>query len=436
MREGDLLTVAVVGLTPEGDGRAVEAGRTLQIEGALPGETVQCRVLHVARARPIAHCRVVEVLSPRPDRREAACPRHPSRGGQCGGCALLPLDDAAQRELLPGLLLEAYGLRVDALHHLPGGELGYRWSSKRVAFGRPGRLRLGSYARGSHRRADMAGCLLEHPRIEEAFAELAEVSSQLGIVPFEEETGRGDLRYVWAKTDGQSVVLTLVTAGEASRAKDSLPAALRVPATVAWSVQPSRGNAVRGGAPVILRGGPFTATMAGVDVEVGPLGFLQPNPAMIAEAYRALVGRADGGPHAGARALDLYAGAGVTTALLRERFAEVTPVESYAESADSLGVPPTDVADFLDALLADPAAPRPELVVANPPRKGLGAKVVERLVALGAPHLQIMSCGPAGLAADLRGLVDDGPYRLVRLTAFQTLPQTTHVELVAWLERG
>jgi tRNA/tmRNA/rRNA uracil-C5-methylase (TrmA/RlmC/RlmD family) len=73
----------------------------------------------------------------------------------------------------------------------------------------------------------------------------------------------------------------------------------------------------------------------------------------------------------------------------------------------------------------------PDLVIANPPRKGLGAEVCAALRQLRAAELRIMSCGPQALARDLQALA--GAYQLVELRAFDTLPQTPHVELVASL---
>ena len=95
------------------------------------------------------------------------------------------------------------------------------------------------------------------------------------------------------------------------------------------------------------------------------LGFAQPNRTLIERAYADLVGG-----EAGALAFDLYAGAGAITALLRENFARVVPCERYPESAAALGVAPMDVAEFLDT-----TRERPDVIVANPPRKGFGADV-------------------------------------------------------------
>jgi tRNA/tmRNA/rRNA uracil-C5-methylase (TrmA/RlmC/RlmD family) len=163
-------------------------------------------------------------------------------------------------------------------------------------------------------------------------------------------------------------------------------------------------------------------------VEVGALGFLQPNPAAAELAYAALTELSASMPRQ--RAFDLYAGAGVTTRRLRAHFAEVLACEAYPESAAALGVAPETAEAFVQRALRGETG-SPDLVIANPPRKGMGALVCGALVSLAAPELRIMSCGPAGLARDLADL--SPAYTLVGLRAFDTLPQTPHVELVAIL---
>lgn len=178
--------------------------------------------------------------------------------------------------------------------------------------------------------------------------------------------------------------------------------------------------------------------LGGVEAHVGPLGFLQPNPSVAARAYEDLVRGPDGATLTGGLALDLYAGAGVTTALLRRSFARVAPAESYPESARTLGVPAVSTERFLEERLAAPEHPdrHPDLVVANPPRGGLGPDAAASLVRLGAPRVHVMSCHPEALVRDLAILLaPTGPYRLVRIAAYDTLPETPHVELVAWLEK-
>lgn len=435
MRAGDRIDLVADALSPAGDGLSDVSGTIVHVPGVFPGESAAARVEHVSRQAPRAHARLLELLRPHPARRAPPCPHSdsgaPPRPGMCSGCPLQALDVAAQRALKVEALARL-GLHVDAMVG-DEREFGYRWSSKRVVTGAPGQVIVGSYVRGSHAPARMDDCRIDHPAIAAAARELQEVASARGIEPYDEATGAGDLRYVWLKTDGRDVLLTLITAARPSRAAEELPPSLKLPAGIAWSVQAGRGNAVRGEPAVQLAGRPdLSVSVAGVAVDVGPLGFLQPNPGLAGRCYLDLVAGPDGEPLAGALALDLYAGAGVTTALLRRGFHEVVPCESYPESAARLGVPAETAEDFLARRLADDR--RPGLVVANPPRGGLGPAVCDGLRRLAAPRLQIMSCSPEALARDLAALTAGG-YLLRRVRAYDTLPQTAHVELVAWLER-
>ncbi len=437
MRKGDILQLEVSGLDPSGDGVAEHDGFTVHVEAAFPGERVMARVDYVSKRAPMSHSHLVEVVDGHVGRVDAPCAQHPSRGGRCSGCALMPLSIDAQRAILRQHLRETLQLNVSdatGASRIKGTEpLGYRQSSKRVAFGRPGHVRLGSFIRGTHRIAYMDGCSVEHAAIRRAAAavELAVQEAEVGA--YDERTGEGLLRYVWFKTDGRLVVVTLILATEDLAAAEAIASRLDAHdvAGVALSVQSGTGNALRGTPARRISGKTdLRVRIAGVDVNVGPLGFLQPNPSVAGECYQALVRDASGG-----LAMDLYAGAGITTELLRKTFTRVIPVESYPESAAKLGVEATTVEGFLKSYQGD----APELVVANPPRKGLRREVVQGLRALGAPEIRIMSCGPKGLRRDLDQLcaVDaaGARYALVDLQGFDTLPQTPHVELVATLKR-
>ncbi|MDC0669970.1 class I SAM-dependent RNA methyltransferase [Nannocystis radixulma] len=434
MRGGDLLTLDLDVLGPEGEGVSEQTGTFVHVPGGYPGERVEARVEHASRQAPRAHARLASLLQPHPARRPPPCPHSDAgaapRAHACSGCPLQALDVAVQRELKRAALVRRHGLDPGPLVASPD-EWGYRWSSKRIVTGTLGHVLVGSYHRGSHTPAAMDDCRVDHPAIAAAARELQAAASALAIEPYDEATGAGDLRYAWFKTDGRDVLLTLVTAARPSPAAELLPASLTIPSGIAWSVQSGRGNAVRGDPPVLLRGSPvLTVSLAGVPVDVGPLGFLQPNPRVAELAYRDLVADEGGAPHCGALAFDLYAGTGVTTALLRRGFAEVVPCEVYPESAAALGISAEPAEAFLARQRA--AGRVPELVVCNPPRGGMGRAVCAELVALAAPRLQIMSCSADALVRDLAVLQASG-YALRRLRAYDTLPHTPHLELVAWL---
>jgi 23S rRNA (uracil1939-C5)-methyltransferase len=132
---------------------------------------------------------------------------------------------------------------------------------------------------------------------------------------------------------------------------------------------------------------------------------------------------------------DLYAGIGESTVELAARGATVDSVESDTRAvslADSLGPPGPrrhagrveDVADRL---------PRPQLILANPPRTGLALRATEAILGSGAGRIAYVSCDPATLARDVARVAD--AYQLASLRAFDQFPQTAHVECLAVLER-
>jgi tRNA/tmRNA/rRNA uracil-C5-methylase (TrmA/RlmC/RlmD family) len=446
VKRGDLVVMRADSMLPSGAAVSQIADRELVCHGLFPGEQGQVRIDAVSRQAPRAFASLVRRESAHPARREAACQNHEARGGACGGCALMELSESAQREEKRALLAQRFGLGVREVEHV-GPELGYRYSSKRVALNvgggeargsaRAQNLVLGSYARESHAPAAMAGCLVDHPRLVSAFDEVERVGRALGVAPFDERGERGDLRAVWAKTNGEQVIVTLVVRSAEGLAATRLAQALAQADGVLVSVHEAPSNNLRGAPAALVKGvGELSLELLGQRVGVGALGFLQPNPAAAALAYRALLAPsedAEGGAHL---AFDLYAGAGVTTRALAAQFAEVVACEAHPESAAALGIAAESCAAFLARELARPARRAVDLVIANPPRKGLGPEVVTQLLSLDARALRIMSCGPEGLARDLAGLTEGGRYTLRSLRAFDTLPQTPHVELVAVLTRA
>lgn len=402
--------------------------------GLFPGEQASVWIEAVSRHHPRAFARLHKLEVAHPERREAPCPNHLANAGKCSGCALMQLSEPAQREAKRAMLESLYGLKVAEVE-ASSLSLGYRLSSKRVALHVKSKLVLGSFARGSHAPAPMPDCLVNHPRLAQAFFVVEREAQFNGITAYDERTGEGDLRYVWAKTNGEQVIVTLVVSDTASRAAELLPGLLKICDGVLVSVQPGKGNSLRGDEARVMRGNSeVSISLLGQTVEVGALGFMQPNPEVAERAYWALVSPVEQGERK--LAFDLYAGAGITTRALAQHYGEVVACESFPESAAKLGITAGSVEDFLTRELAR-ANPRcPDLVVANPPRKGLGQAVTSALSRLGAPELRIMSCGPEGLARDLAQLTSpEGGYSLRELRAFDTLPQTPHLELVAILRR-
>jgi 23S rRNA (uracil1939-C5)-methyltransferase len=77
---------------------------------------------------------------------------------------------------------------------------------------------------------------------------------------------------------------------------------------------------------------------------------------------------------------------------------------------------------------------RPDLIIVDPPRTGLGAETTALLGQIGAPAMVYVSCDPATLARDLRALIGS-EYTIERITLADLFPQTFHLETVVRLRR-
>ena len=415
----------------ERDGWRVEAS------GGFVGERVRGRISHVAKQSRRLFIQRPEVIVPHPERRQAPCPQQ----RHCGGCSWMQLREPAQQLHKQRQLSDSHQLEVEPLVAQPGGSREYRWSSKRVVGGSVGRLCFGSYRRGTHQLADMRGCLVDHPDITRCLDELLSHANRAAIVPYDEADKSGTLRYLLLKTNGAGQVLLTLVCTEASDAISQLARGLKRPAGVFLSIQGGLGNTLRGHALRHVCGATeLPVTLCGIDVTMGPLGFLQPNPLMAERCYVQLVKGLSG-----TVAYDLYAGPGVTSAMLARTFTKIYACDTFVEGAPAAPVTVSTAEDFLDKALSG-GLPFPDAIICNPPRAGLSARVCEQLKQLSEMRpsdsqpgdsqpgkqqplaLHIMSCDPTSFSRDRDRL--SSHFNLILTRAFDTLPQTPHLELV------
>jgi 23S rRNA (uracil1939-C5)-methyltransferase len=162
--------------------------------------------------------------------------------------------------------------------------------------------------------------------------------------------------------------------------------------------------------------------------------FFQTNRHMVEELVSIVC---DGQP--GALALDLYAGVGLFSVPLAKHFEKVIAAEIAPSSADDLlaNVPRNTKAiraTTEDFLSRHAPKQRPDLVVVDPPRGGLGKRVTDALAKLAPPRIAYVSCDPTTLARDLHELLGAG-YAIDELHAVDLFPQTFHIESVVKLRR-
>ena len=412
---GEPIEVVVDGFAHGGEGVGRIDGKVVLVAGALPGERVRVRITedHPRWSR----ARLVEVLLPSPDRVTPPCPVAEA----CGGCDLQHVAPGAARRLKARVVREQLarlGGFGDRAHDLieecrtVGPDLGYR---DHVQLHADADGRLGFHRAASHDVVPVARCPVANDAVNDLRARFGDTSGAREL----------SLRAVGA------VRSAVVTPGEGPVAlPDDVPTlALR------------QGD----GRAVVVRGeGSSPVEVAGVTLHLPVDAFFQVNPSG-AEALVAAV-RESAGEVAHRDVWDLYAGVGLLSLPLAIDGAHVGAVESVRSAADAL----TRAADeqalgvrvlaervehvVRRAVGGDRSLDPPEVVVADPPRAGLGRRLVEDLARLAPSRIVLVSCDVAAFARDARDLAANG-YPLRRAVPLDLFPMTHHVEVVSTFVR-
>ncbi|HEX3461009.1 MAG TPA: TRAM domain-containing protein [Acidimicrobiales bacterium] len=387
-------------------------GRVVFVRHALPGETVLARV--TGETTSFLRADAVEIVEPSPDRVAPPCPH--AGPGRCGGCDYQHVALPAQRELKASLVSEqlrrlAGDDRPVVVEEVPGAPDGLGWRTRvRFAVDRNGRV--GLHKHRSHDIERVEHCLIASAAVDaigvgehrwSGARELEVMTSPEGGKPVVSvDTGRRRLgdrpgvnagRVVNGRTEREPHRLSFQVLGRG----------FQVSAGVFWQVHP--------GAPGVL-------------------------------ARTVLDGLA---PRVGERVADLYAGAGLFTALLAEAVGptgQVVAIErsgrACADAARNTEDQPQVTitrADVTAELVTSARLGSPNLVVLDPAREGAGRGVMAALAGLSPRPRRIayVSCDPASFARDLRVMTDAG-WRMASLRGFDLFPMTEHVELVAMLD--
>jgi 23S rRNA (uracil747-C5)-methyltransferase len=357
---------------------------------------------------------------------------------RCRSCTLLPVPYADQ--------LTRKLDRVRSLVDVPtwrppvrSAEASFRNKAKMVVAGTLEQPTIGILAPDGTG-VDLRECGLHEPGLAEALPVLADFIVLARLAPYSVSERRGELKHllVTRSPDGDLMVRFVLRSTEArTRIEKHLPTLLeQLPvAVVSLNIQPDHKAVLEGEREILLHGSTLPMHVNELTLHLGPQSFFQTNTAVAARLYDVARGWVD--ELAPARVWDLYCGVGGFALHLAAPGRTVVGAElsepavvSARESA--VGLP--DVSFVVgDALtFARATAPQPDLVVVNPPRRGLGAELSTWLETSDVAHVLYSSCNAESLAKDLARMPSLRPTRGVLLDMF---PQTEHYEVLVQLRR-
>ena len=439
--------VEAVGLDEAGHGVGVVDGRTLHVVNLAPGERAEIQIEHQSPHRPEAWGRVVKRLGElSADRTTPACPA----SGRCGGCGWQHLRYDTQLVHKRARVVEALSAAgvlagVEVAAPVPSPSLlGYRHKGKYVVGARPGRLVLGAWGPRRGTLVETAGCQVVAPVIDEVREQVRLAAERAGLDAWDERAKTGALRYVIVRaTRAGQVLVVLVVRADADEEKVRTVARTvaedtRVAGVLRVDNDRDDGGLLDGAGRVLVGEAVVKDVIAGVEIELGAGEFAQINPAQADAMYArvaALAEVSDGG-----RVADVYAGVGGISFALARGGAQVVAIERDAGAVAALrsAAARAGLSERIEGVVGDAALVKDfgdvAAVVVNPPRKGLGAEVVDAIVAGPAKRLIYVSCGPESLGRDVARLVAAG-FRVDLVEPFDLMPGTGQIESVVRLVR-
>ena len=367
--------------------------------------------------------------------------------GVCRSCTFLETPYATQlaakqARVATALAGVAPGLSWAA--PVASAESGFRNKAKMVVGGTVEAPTLGILDTDS-RGVDLQGCGLHTPGLAAALPVLAAFISTARLVPYSVPERTGELKHliVTESPDGELMVRFVLRSTEAlARLRSRLPALLdALPvAVVSINLQPEHKAILEGPEEIALYGETLRMRMDGIDLHLRPQSFFQTNTAVAGALYRAATDLVDAVDPASV--WDLYCGVGgfglhvarPDRSVLGVEVSEQA-IESARLSADELGVGASTrwlVTDATTWIGSQPPQDRPDLVIVNPPRRGIGPALSGWLESSGVPNVVYSSCNADSLARDLAAMPSLRPVSARLLDMF---PHTDHHEVLVRLDR-
>ena len=437
LKKNDIYEAEITGFSSDGGGVCRIEGRAVFVPRALPGERWRVRILKANRTAVWG--RGEELLSPSPERIEPACPHF----GKCGGCAAMHMTYGEELRFKLGRVNDALrrigGLDLQA-ETIVGADRQDSYRNKAIYNFAPGPV-CGFYRPRSHDVIQPERCLLQPEVFDRAAQALRNWMERHDIPAYDERSGDGLVRHLYLRHSAGHLAACVVAADKMPPSvADVLRKACPELTGVFLCVNRTPGNVVLTGDLQLLWGSDTVEeTLCGAKLTLSPLTFFQVNTAQAEKLYTLAGEYAE---PAAKTVLDLYCGAGsIGLAVARDAArligSDIVPsaVANARQNAARNGVQNAEYfcgdASAIAARLAAEGL-RPDVIITDPPRKGMDEPVLDALAAMAPERIVYVSCDPGTLARDLKRLTERG-YTPTRCTAVDMFPRTHHVESVVLL---
>ena len=448
LTKNQIYEAVITDYTSEGQGVAHIEGCAVFIPNAIEGERYKVRI-ELAR-KTWAAGKIVEILEKSPHRVNRECPV----AKLCGGCDFWHMDYDAESKLkanrVKNCLNRMAGENLEELQILAAPTChGYRNKAQYPVASKKGRAYAGFFKAGTHQVVENQRCLILPEETDRVKGAVMDYVNRFKVSAYDEMEHSGLLRHIYVRRGAVSkqILVCLVINGRSIPKAHELVGRLKKIlgfTTLVLSVNTRKGNAVLGDEFITLHGpGYIEDTLCGLTFRLSPRSFYQVNHHQAQRLYEAAITQAEITKND--TVLDLYCGVGTITLAMASAAGKVIGVEvipqAVEDAKDNAKRNGIENAEFFcgdagqAALELEAKGIRADVVVVDPPRKGLNADTIEALHRFAPRRIVYVSCDPATLARDVALLKERG-YVLKNALAADLFPRCSHVETVVLLSKG
>ena len=445
--KNQIYETVITDYTAEGQGVAHVEGCAVFVPNAIAGE--KCRIRIEKMGKTWAAGKIVEILEKSPHRVERACPISAS----CGGCDFHHMDYEEETRLKAERVRQALNrIGGETLEEMPILSAptceGYRNKAQYPVACKKNKACAGFFKAGTHEVVENQRCLILPEETDRVKDVVTDYVNQFRVTVYDEATQKGLLRHIYVRRGAvsrQILVCLVINGRKLPRVEELINRLQKIPGftTLVLSVNTKAGNAVLGDEFITLHGpGYIEDTLCGLNFRLSPRSFYQVNHHQAQRLYETAIERA--GITKEDTVLDLYCGVGTITLAMAKSAGKVIGVEvipqAVQDARENAARNSIENAEFFcgdagqAALELERKGIKADVVIVDPPRKGLNADTIEALHRFAPRRIVYVSCDPATLARDVALLKQRG-YQVANATAADLFPRCAHVESVVCLSK-
>ena len=432
----------------EGEGIAKIEGFTIFIPNSIKGEKVKILIVKVLKSH--AFGKIIEILKKSPNRVETDCTTYK----RCGGCDLrhIKYEETLKmkQNAVQSLVNKTLKTKIEVQNTL-GMEKPYNYRNKAqypVGMDKEGKPVIGVFANRTHEIIPIKECLIQNKKSQELAKFILNFIIENKISIYDEKTLKGLIRHIVTKIGIRTneIMCIIVINGKTIPKEKELVSKIteKFPEvkTIVKNINMKNTNVIMGKENINLYGDGYIKDKLGEYIfKISPHSFYQVNPIQAEKLYNLAVESAKISKND--TVFDLYCGIGTISLFIAKYAKKVIGIEiveeAVADAKENAKINNVENAEFiagdveviLDKLInADGIIP--DIIMVDPPRKGLDNKSIENILKIAPKKVIYISCNPATLVRDLSKLEEK--YEIDMIKPVDLFPFSKHCEVLTTLE--